>query len=49
MIDSFANNDIPLWQTVLGRLSLQLESTSVIFNVILASTGYLLQMLPSLK
>ena len=49
MIDSFANIDIPLWQTVLEPLSLQPESTFVIFNVILTSTGYLLQMLPILK
>ena len=49
MIDSFANIDIPLWQTVLEPLSLQPESTFVIFNVILTSTGYILQMLPILK
>ena len=49
MIDSFANIDIPLWPTVLEPLSLQPESTFVIFNVILTSTGYLLQMLPILK
>ena len=50
MIDSFANTDIPLWQTALERdLSLQPESTFVIFNVILTSAGYLLQRLPILK
>ena len=50
MIDSFANTDIPLWQTALERdLWLQPESTFVIFNVILTSAGYLLQRLPILK
>ena len=39
MTDSFVNIDIPLWQTVLEPLSLQPESTFVIFNVILTSTA----------